>query len=740
MSTSTNPFPAYPVATLQPGSTDQDGMTVTTAGIEKSDRLLRSFLADFGSPGAVGLNVAVKGEFGTGKTHLLTHAERQLRDGAAKLGTAAGVVVVGAMEATPVDWYRAMLGPRVGRLGLDELITDLYARAAATVARRAPLSAGAATRLEIDPAAVHLLLSDELLSSSSVDRELFTMLERIAPETRPQVRAAIEGLISAPAPARRWLEGERLSEREVVACGLAEPISSDQEAADVLVVLAAIHRELGRPFMLMIDELEHLARFDERGSGSSNLTWLKRLLERLEKEGACLFVAGHTSAWGGHPDFLERFSLQSVIELEPLSPEDVVHIIDRFAPGRTTFDEADIDLINEFCGGNIRRTLGVLHALYRNSNGFELGINRDMLTELSAGSKHLAEPEQAIDDLGRALERDGMRVSRRAALHDLTFDLIAYRDESPVVVVEAKHALFGRKQQDQAQRFVDKLRVINRESPACIGLFASSGAFDPELLKVGAGAARVFWFDLDRPDFVANVETTIRPVLREPPPADATTAGSDRDRALTELVEEIQAIKEAQAADYARLEDQLSAPGTKASALQFRSPEATDTHDERRAIFEDLSAYPPLRRQLALIGGPALMLIAIGIIVGLGLILINFFGDSLIGESREGESVQAILAIAGVVLLLLATLLGARQLLLLDRFFAFKRERLRDIYVLDRPTAFLIETSRTIDEALYDNGPQLAIGHATELLEERELIAEHRRWGREVGGPAGYGT
>jgi hypothetical protein len=127
-----------------------------------------------------------------------------------------------------------------------------------------------------------------------------------------------------------------------------------------------------------------------------------------------------------------------------------------------------------------------------------------------------------------------------------------------------------------------------------------------------------------------------------------------------------------------------------------------------------------------LIRGPALAIVTLGIVIGLCLVLISTIAGAQIGETPEGESVRAALAIGGVVLLLIAGLFGARQLLLLDRFFAFKRERLRDIYVLERPNWLLVDTSRTIDEALYSRGPQFGVGYATELLEERELIDRYR--------------
>jgi hypothetical protein len=716
VSRTSNPFPAYPVASLSPPIGDEDSLTVATAGIVKAKELVDSYLARFdGSERPRGVNASVAGVFGTGKTHLLRFVEERLQG-----ATNQGVIAVRAMESSPIEWYRAAIGPRVGRLDLEGLGTALYARAAIRVARRAPLTEVAATRLDADPASVYPMLQHELLSSTAVDRELIATLARIAPDARPHVIAAIEALLSTPRPARRWLEGDTLSPRESAASGLSVRIGSDREAADVLVTLAAIHRELEWPFILAIDELEHLVRFDEGEGSKSNVTWLKRLLERMEPEGACVFVAGHNSAWVGHPDFVERFSPDARILLGPLDAADVTHIVDRFLPSPGAFDERAARIVDRFCEGNIRLTLGMLHALFDRTDGFASPVTEDAVAETAETSARL-DPEQAIDELGDALSRQGLRVARHAAFGGLAFDLIAYRDDQPAIVVEVKHALFGRKQQGQAQRFVDRLRFLNRSAPNCVGVFASSGAFEPALAELESGTARVFWFDLRRPEFVAEVERTVKPILLEQSSPSDKVAGSERDRALAWLEDQIQDIKEEQEPEYAHLHGRLEAPADDDSEIRFRSPRPSDTQDERRVLFEDLSARPPLLSQIGMIKDVVLIYLIMGIVLGLtGIALAIFGGEVFYGE--PGQGVQFVLGVGGIVILSLVGLVLGRQLLLFERFFGFRRECLRDLYVLEGSKRTMIDAARVMDTELRAFGPRGGILSASKALAKRGLI------------------
>jgi hypothetical protein len=719
-----NPFPAYPVAALEPDREESERLTVTTPGIAKAEILVAAYFEQLTMESLPhGLNASVAGEFGTGKTHLLAHVRHRFLAQATELGLSPSVAGVGAMESTPIEWYQSAIGPQLAGLDLEGLAIDLYAHAAKTVALRTPLTSSAAAHLDEDSANVKALMRDELLSSTSVELELIATLERIAPKVHPQALKAVEGLIRQPRPSLRWLEGGRLSEREVVDSGLSEQLDSDTLAADAIVAIAAIHRFLARPFLLLVDELEHFVRRDFSAGGKSNVTWFKRLLERLESCGAFVIVAGHSSAWEGHPDYLDRFSPDAAVQLAPVTAADVAHIVERFEGDRGAFDEGDAALVAELTDGNVRRVLGMLHELHRRSEGFESPLSEETIVSVATASSREIDPEQALATLDEVLSTMGLQVSRRTAIAGLSFDLVGYQGESPAVVVEVKRALFGKKQQEQAQRFLDKLRVVNRDAPACIGVFASEGVLDPALLEVNSSAAQVFWFDLTQPGFAADVRHSLEPALQAVPPSASAGSGLQRDAALAELNDRIQEIKDIQAAEYARLEGRLKAPSTPASELEFRAPSSAETRDERRPVFEDLAKSPRLLRQLSLIPGSRLVSVGLLAVLGIGAIALAApLSETYANSQGSYALIRVLLYLGGATAILASLLIVVRQFLLLDRFYSFKRERLRDVYVLDAPTSALVETSRIVDRALDQCGPRYAVVEASRALSKASLL------------------
>src|SRR5262249_11497434 len=145
-------------------------------------------------------------------------------------------------------------------------------------------------------------------------------------EASENVRRALAGTVWADtaAPALKWLAGEPLSEREGNLLRVSKDLSADEDAAGLLLALAAVLRLLETPFVLMIDELEHLTRYDQSQRGQRNITWLKRLLEGLAAHQALTFVSGHWSAWETQKDFLARFNGLRPIQLVKLTSADVL--------------------------------------------------------------------------------------------------------------------------------------------------------------------------------------------------------------------------------------------------------------------------------------------------------------------------------------------------------------------------------------------------------------------------------
>ncbi len=725
-----NPFPAFPVAALHERDEPDRGLTVVTPGILAAEELTAAYLRPFelGEP-PHGRNVAVRGEFGTGKTFLLRYAESSLRSAARRSGLAPGLVSVTAMEAAPAEWYRAAIGPRLAALDLDELATCVHAEAAKAVAGGSMLTASAVSHLEENPASARGLVQRDLLNSTSVEMELADVLDRIAPGAGGEVRRALEGLMAGSRPAARWLEGEELSDREAIASGLPRVLSSHRCAADALAAVAAMHAFLSRPFMLCVDELEHLVRFDEGAGRSSNVTWFKRLLERLASWSALVFVAGRASAWDGHPDFEDRFSPGAALTLTAVSAEQVTEIVAQLAGGDTEFGPDDARLVAECAGGSIRQVLGVLHALFARSEGFSRPLSDGEVREASAERSATVDPEHAAERLAASLGELGLWVARRTAVGGISFDLVASGPDGPVVVVEVKHALFGRKQQEQAQRFIDKLRVVNRDSPHCVGVFVSAGGLDPGLLSVDSSEGRVFWFDLTDADFPEAVRRTLEPVLR----AALARQGEDanplaRDAALAALIEEIEALKLDQRDAYEGLKRGTDAESGAAAGLEFRPPAVEDVRDTRRTVFESLTRRPPLTRRLGLVSGPSLFAAVLLLVLGIGSITLAATISTAISATETAYGLnRAIFYLAGAFAVVGGLYLVFRQFVMLDRFYTLKTELLRDVYVLDLPLSDLIETNRLIEDVLVRRGSGYALLEVPDALKDAGLASGARR-------------
>lgn len=149
MTARANPFPEYPVSRLDEPLAPGSAHTARTGPIARErqiiDRWLREREARPGGPAP--LIVAVRGDYGSGKTHLLLDAMVNLDTGLGERNRPS-LLPVAAIAGRPLDWYRAVIGPRLADLPLGELVIGLYARAGQEVADRATLTETAVGQLE----------------------------------------------------------------------------------------------------------------------------------------------------------------------------------------------------------------------------------------------------------------------------------------------------------------------------------------------------------------------------------------------------------------------------------------------------------------------------------------------------------------------------------------------------------------------------------------------------------------
>ncbi|HLF12563.1 MAG TPA: hypothetical protein VJA26_15280, partial [Gammaproteobacteria bacterium] len=131
-----NPFPDYAVTRLAAGQ-DADAVTIITPPIAMGRELVKKYVAGVGVPIIVGQTnaalCAVRGDYGTGKTHLLNDVASQL-EAAFNSSASPSILRATCIETDPLSWFRIKVGQQLDRLPLYETVLRLYGYAGKTVA------------------------------------------------------------------------------------------------------------------------------------------------------------------------------------------------------------------------------------------------------------------------------------------------------------------------------------------------------------------------------------------------------------------------------------------------------------------------------------------------------------------------------------------------------------------------------------------------------------------------------
>jgi hypothetical protein len=568
----TNPFPDYPVVRLQDDAGEVARRTVLTPPIAEARQRVDEYAAGWAAAGTATpprrqpVVVGVRGDYGSGKTHLLLDAAARAEERLRPAYPAVRVLRVAAAEADPVAWFRAAVGPGLKALApwpragasdptppegsyLQDLLVALYARAGEQVARQAKLTEAVDEKLKAEPRAIFKLVRDDLLNATAVEEALQKRLREVCRQAGEDVRRALAGLLWQPTAdlALRWLAGEALPAADLAVLHLGAPLAAEADAAGVLVAVAALHAELGLPFGLMIDEIEQLTRYDDARGGKRNATWLKRLLEALAGYPVMVFLAGHTSAWEGHEDFIQRLSPGALIDMRALSGEDVLTLLLRPRVPRGVFHEAEAAALAEAGRGNIRVILSLCRLLFEDSNGFDHLLTAEQVRAAAERLQRRLTLDEAARRFAGLLGDLGLAVRERATLGRLPFDLAGYRDGRPALVADFRHALTQSHFADAARQFAAKLAEVRGAEPQLLGCLVADGNVDADVAEVRSAlrdeaGRRILIVDLNRPAALDRARGELSARLSGGPPSDATEAQlaavrADNARLATELAD-----------------------------------------------------------------------------------------------------------------------------------------------------------------------------------------------------------
>jgi hypothetical protein len=523
-----NPYPDYPVARLQDDAAQATRATADTPAIQVVKGYVREFISQWTarrispeqrvSPMVVG----VRGDYGSGKTHLLLCAAAEFERGLVAEYPDATLLRVQARDADPAGWYRSAVGPALTKLvsrgspslttdpevvqrdmnRLRALVVEVYAASARRVANEASLTEAVSRKLAEQPRAVLRLVRDGLLNETAVDEEFRRDLQRLCPNSRPGVLRALTGLVwpESVVAALRWLAGENLSEHERGLLRVEGPLTKDEEVADVLSAVAVLHETALVPFGLMIDEAEQMLR-PAAEHARQNAPWLKSAIESLADHSALVFVAGHNSAWGGPVDLLQRFSPPRIIDLRSLTGEQVLRLIVKARVRDAAVGLPEAEIIAEAARGNTRQVFTLCRALFDQTGGFVTPLTPESIRETAERIGQRVSIEEASARCVDILTTLGTGVRRGTVVGGSTFDLAAYREDKPLVVADFRHAVTPYTSNGDAWQFKDKLEAARRSEPQVVGCFVSAGSPDQAFLAaLRQDGLVLLTFDLNRAD------------------------------------------------------------------------------------------------------------------------------------------------------------------------------------------------------------------------------------------------
>jgi P-loop Domain of unknown function (DUF2791) len=678
--------------------------------------------------------VPVRGDYGTGKTHLLRDVAMAVQRAA---GEQAAVVGASFLEADPLTWYRNAIGPILARLPLQEALLAVYSQAAMRVAGQAELTAGAVDRMAADHGLARELVNQELLSSSDVDLAFQEMLEEICLVKDDAAIGALSSLLVDDYAALRWIGGEELSEPDQDRTGLSGRLTQERTAANLIISIASIYRHLHRPFVILLDELEQFTRYDSAHKTRPNITWLKRLLEKLARAGALTLVAGHFAAWDVERDYLDRFSQQFALDLPNLSPDDVLDFVRVFTGTEGEFGPEEAAAVARLSAGNIRRVLALLHQLYIMTDGFTQHVPIDAITMAAQVLSARVEPERALESVTAELTQLGLRVSRRSVLAaGLSFDIEAEDDGTPVMVLDLKHATYQVGQYDQLRRFIERVRSVRRLDPHVIGCFLIDGIADERLTElVSAAEVPISLFSSTVPGYALQIRDAVEQYLRSRKAPSGTAQdprdGSARrdDAALSALVADIDKVKQVQAELLNQVNERIGQQigGDLITHVTNYAPTANTLESIYRESTKPIRTSQLLAMAFGGFRGAGATFLALlgitGLIVAapLAYSLASVFNQGYVdGSSQDGWLVAC--RVLSIVLLGGGILLVVREYISIEQYYRQRDRVLYTLYVREKPASLLAEVSLAFDSYIQDFGPIRGRRRVLQYMRDRGLI------------------
>jgi Cdc6-like AAA superfamily ATPase len=406
-----NPF--TPIAVAQVTEADSNMVTIETPAIRDATDHLDRYLASTSEAtrSDTGNVIAIVGDFGTGKTHLVVQLLNHARD--------PDTVSVHTMYLdAPADTFTALYRRFVTQLDRNDVrerVRDYYADVVADSLDSSGPTAEVARRLrsgEIDPERV---VQGFGLMDSMLLRELQRRLRGV---TENDAFGTALTLLLRPgfeSAVWEWLSGYRPSEI-LVERGITTATDNETTALEAMGVFALLYGRQNHRFVLVIDELDKVISASSRPAGDA-VAAFKKLLRVFAAAGAFLVISGL-------PDFLQvlgndvRQRIGHIVRMSPMSAAETRDYIERtqeraFGHRRLApFTESTVEYMADLVDGTIRKIIRMCYFLYRRATAERGLVTEAMVRDVARTEFDFPSLGEVRKEVRRILESEGLRHER----------------------------------------------------------------------------------------------------------------------------------------------------------------------------------------------------------------------------------------------------------------------------------------------------------------------------------------
>ncbi|MET9225513.1 hypothetical protein [Lentzea sp. NPDC003310] len=361
---SDNPFLMAAVA--KPREFSAGTVSIPTPSITEAVSIVDSFLRPSTLPS--GTVIAIVGEYGTGKSHLVGAVLHHALSAPERWRPR--VAFLEARPATFVDLYKQLIGTELRRDDVCARVREFYADVLADALGESELTAGIAHRLrsgDADPVEV----SDRLNLMGS--KYLTRLRERLEAVTRNRAFGIVLPLLlrhDFADAAWEWLSGHH-PDPVLVDRGVDTPIATEELALEAMGVIALLYSTRERKFMLAIDEMNKVVSATRKPTENA-VDAFEKLIRVFAGAQALLVLAGL-------PDYLDELGgtvqqrIGRTILVSPLTADHAIEYIrqsqEAIGRGRVLhpFTEDTVRYLVKLTDGNARRIIRLCNHLYRHA-------------------------------------------------------------------------------------------------------------------------------------------------------------------------------------------------------------------------------------------------------------------------------------------------------------------------------------------------------------------------------------